>query len=134
MQERLITQVSISGKEDKITIKYEQGDRNYSVTCLEEATHHFYDSMQSFNSMFIESAGLDSAYWQAGSITSIILKHSDAGIAIALAGTTSVENKYATVSSPSRIVEPSDQKLLDNLVKQSLAYLDGDRSQQSLLT
>ena len=134
MQERLITQVSISGKEDKITIKYDQGGREKWERGEEEGSHAFYTSMQVFIDMFIESAGLDSEYWQSGAVTSIVLKHSEAGTAIALTGTASINNKYATVSSPSRIVEASDQKLLDNLVKQAIAYLEGDRSQQSLLT
>ena len=134
MQERLITQVSISGKEDKITIKFSQGDRDYSVTCSEQADPAFYDSIQSFLSMFIESSGLDSEYWGNGFVKKIALEHYEDLTLIMIAGTASVNEKYVTVPSPSRAVESSDQKLLDNLVKQAIAYLEGDRSQQSLLT
>ena len=134
MQERLITQVSISGKEDKITIKFTQGDRDYSVVCLEQAAPKFYYSIQSFLGIFIESAGLDSEYWNKGFVKKIVLEHYEDLTLISFSGTASVNEKYATVPSPSRTVEEAGQKLVDELIRQAIAYLDGDRSQQSLLT
>lgn len=132
MQPRLITKVSII--EPKVAIKFDEGDRTkLLLTSEDEALPSFYEAMQAFLPLLIESAGLDSEYWGEGNVTGIALKHDEVGTAIAISGKCKVEDKYVSISSPSRLVYPENQALVDKLVEEAIGYLDGDRSQQSLL-
>lgn len=131
MQPRLITKVSII--EPKVAIKFDEGDRTkLLLTSEDEALPSFYEAMQAFLPLLIESAGLDSEYWGEGNVTGIALKHDEVGTAIAISGKCKVEDKYVSISSPSRLVYPENQALVDKLVEEAIGYLDGKRSQQSL--
>lgn len=134
-----ITKISISGI--KLTIAYQEPNNRAKdgfilskFSCEEEPSYEFTDALQKFMPALIYNVGLNKMLWGSGEITGMAFKHTDAGVAISIVGTCLINETSTSVSCKFYMPEENEEILdVETVLKEAMFYLEGKRSQQSLL-
>lgn len=142
--ERQITKIKVkrSDSGEDILINYNVFDERAkdgfftsSFPCKEEARNQFYTALDETLEMFMEALGLDSSDWEEGQIIGMSIKHTDDGYGVTITGKCEIEGRYACPTTPYMILDDeggNEYRLIEKVLSEAIAYLDGARRQTSL--
>jgi hypothetical protein len=136
--ERKITKIKAKrGESEDILINYNVFDERAkdgfftsSFPCKEEATYQFYDALDALLPTLMGYLGLDSIWAEKGKVIGVSIKSTDDGLGITITGKCEINGYYACPTTPYFIAP--EEHLINDLMRQAIAYLDGARKQQSL--
>ena len=135
-----VDKLKLTDKRQKINLAWTQGNDSYTLESWEKPRHELIELMDGLLDTVIKHCYLDEEFWQTKAdseeafISGMTLKH-DGGIGCVLTAQLKLEDKVVVINTPYLKPEdlwPEEQKLLQDLHKEAIAYINGNRAQLSL--